>query len=174
MDTDLDVDPTDRPRTVRPADERELSDLEQDTTHIDQAHSEEQTYRETITGIKSFMGWNTSLMCIKVPQIEMISPFAGSLLQQPVGKISVNMPTDDWLCKKLDKLNLTVVKGYPSRNSDAGRLQHDQYMKTPNFTVSGMVYIPVDLVQGALWFSESISLQKKVFTFSESVKFRLL
>ena len=72
-------------------------------------------------------------MCIKVPQIEIITPFAGSLLQQPVGKISVNMPTDDWLCKKLDKLNLTVVKGYPSRNSEAGGLQHDQYMKTPKF-----------------------------------------
>ena len=30
--------------------------------------------------------------------------------QQPTGKISVNLPTDDWLCHKMDRLNLTLVR----------------------------------------------------------------
>ena len=30
--------------------------------------------------------------------------------QQPVGQISVNLPTDDWLWKKMERLNLTLVK----------------------------------------------------------------
>ena len=29
--------------------------------------------------------------------------------QQPVGKISVNLPTDDRLCRKMDRLSLTLV-----------------------------------------------------------------
>ena len=30
------------------------------------------------------------------------------------------MPTDDWLCRKLSKLNVILVEGYPSRSSEAG------------------------------------------------------
>ena len=30
------------------------------------------------------------------------------------------MPTEDWLCKKLSKLNLTLVEGYPTRSSEGG------------------------------------------------------
>ena len=28
--------------------------------------------------------------------------------QHPVGKVSVTLPTDDWLCRKMDGLNLTL------------------------------------------------------------------
>ena len=75
------------------------------------------------------MGWK------HVPDVDTATsdaddnPFAGPK-QQPVGKISVNSLTDDWLCKKLYKLNLTLVEGYPSRGSEAGVLQKDQYGKT--------------------------------------------
>ena len=48
--------------------------------------------------------------------------------QQPVGKRSVNLPTDDWLWK-MDSLNLTLVQGYLSRISLTGSLQTDQYVK---------------------------------------------
>ena len=43
MDTDMDAEPTDQPYTTGPAEEGELSDLEQDltTTDVDQASSEE-------------------------------------------------------------------------------------------------------------------------------------
>ena len=57
------------------------------------------------------------------------NPFAGSK-QQPVGKISVNLPTDDWLCQKMDQLKLTLIEGYPSRSLEASGLQRDQYVKT--------------------------------------------
>ena len=48
---------------------------------------------------------------------------------KPVGKISVNMPADEWLCKKLDKLNVTLVEGYPSHSSEAGGLLKDKFVR---------------------------------------------
>ena len=49
--------------------------------------------------------------------------------QQPVGKVRVNLPTDDWLCRKMDSLNLTLTNGYSSRSSETGSLQRDQFVK---------------------------------------------
>ena len=75
----------------------ELSDLDQGPTSadIDQALSEERTYRETMRGIRSFMGWK------HIPDLDTANseaddlPFAGPKLQ-PVGKISVNMQGAQW------------------------------------------------------------------------------
>ena len=39
------------------------------------------------------------------------------------------MPADEWLCKKIGKLNLTLVEGYPSCSSEAGGLLKDQFIK---------------------------------------------
>ena len=39
------------------------------------------------------------------------------------------MPTEEWLCKKLSKLNITLVEGYPSRSSEAGGLMMDQFLR---------------------------------------------
>ena len=39
------------------------------------------------------------------------------------------MPLDDWLCQKLECLNLTVAKGYPSRAQDSAGLKRDQFIK---------------------------------------------
>ena len=39
------------------------------------------------------------------------------------------MPLDDWLCQKLEKLNLTAVEGYPSRSQDSAGLKRDQFIK---------------------------------------------
>ena len=110
--------------------EGELSDLEQNLslTDTDQALSEEQTYRETMRGIRSYMG------CSHIPNIDSTSsnaedsPFTAPK-QQPAEKISVNLPTDDWLCRKMNKLNLTLVQGYPSKSSESGRLQKDHSVK---------------------------------------------
>ena len=52
----------------------------------------------------------------------------GLKLQTP-GKVSVNLPTDEWFCNKLSKLNLTLVQGYPSRTAEAGTLQRDQFVR---------------------------------------------
>ena len=41
------------------------------------------------------------------------------------------MPPDDWLCQKLEHLNLTVAEGYPSRAQDSASLKKDQFIKLP-------------------------------------------
>ena len=76
-------------------------DLTRDES-ADQELSEESTYRETIRGVRSFMGWH------QIPEFDIVSstddnPFAGSLVK-PTGKVSVKLPVDDWLCRKMEKL----------------------------------------------------------------------
>ena len=58
------------------------------------------------------------------------NPFAGSRVKA-TGKLSVKLPVDEWLCKKLEKLNVTIAEGYPSRNSETSGLLRDQFVKTP-------------------------------------------
>ena len=52
--------------------------------------------------------------------------FSGPKVAVP-GKISVQM--QDWLCKKLSKLNITLVEGYPSRGSEACGLMMDEFLR---------------------------------------------
>ena len=107
--------------------EGELSD-EQDLTEPNQIPYAEQTYWETMRGIRSYMGWTN------IPDVESSNtasddnPFLGPKVPVP-GKVSVNMPTEDWLCKKLSKLNLTLVEGYPTRCSEAGGLVKNQFLR---------------------------------------------
>ena len=110
--------------------EGELSDIEQEVslTDADQTSSEEQNYRETMSGVRSFMGWTHILEVDSVLSSFEDNPFAAPK-QQPAGKTSVNLPTDDWLCRKMDRLNLTLVQEYPSRSSESGGLQRDQFVK---------------------------------------------
>ena len=75
------------------------------------------------------MGWH------KIPEFDRVSssddnPFAGSQVQ-PTGKVSVKLPVDDWLCRKMEKLNLTITEGYPSRNTKTAGLLRDQFVKPP-------------------------------------------
>ena len=95
----------------------------------DQELSEEASYRETIRGVRSFMGWH------KIPEFDSISSsddnlFASSRVQ-PTGKVSVKLPVDDWLYRKMEKLNLTFTEGYPSRKTETAGLLRDQFVKTP-------------------------------------------
>ena len=120
---------SDQPPLDLYAEEGEVSD-DPETTGVnqDQPLSEEQTYRETMRGVRSFMGWS------HVPDIDSATntsednPFAGPKTEVP-GKVSVQMPTEDWLCKKLEKLNTTLVEGYPSRGSEAGGLLKDVFLR---------------------------------------------
>ena len=91
--------------------------------------SEEQTYRETMRGIRPFMGWS------HIPEVDSSNPsddnpFAGPKAPAP-SKISVQMPTEDWLCRKLSKPNLTMTEGYPSRTTEAGSLPMDHFLRPP-------------------------------------------
>ena len=47
------------------------------------------------------------------------------------GKVSVKVPVDERLCRKLEKLNVTVAEGYPSRNNENSGLLRDQFVKMP-------------------------------------------
>ena len=103
-------------------------ELLEDST--DQDLSEDANYRETIRGVRSFMGLH------EIPDYDSTAsslddnPFAGSRAK-PTGKVSVKLPVDEWLCKKFEKLNVTVAEGYPSRNTETGGLLRDQFVKTP-------------------------------------------
>ena len=106
-----------------------MSDAQDATiTNPKQSLSEEQTYRETMRGIQSFMGWT------HIPDIDSSAgksednPFAGLKLQTP-GKVSVHLTTDEWLRRKLSKLNLTLVEGYPSHSSETWGLQKDHFVQ---------------------------------------------
>ena len=104
--------------------------------------SEEQTYRETMRGIRSFMGWS------HIPDMDSSNPsddnpFAGPKAPLP-SKVSVQMPTEDYLCRKLSKLNLTMTEGYPSRTTEAGSLQWTTFSDPPSRKQSGMDYILIN------------------------------
>ena len=118
------------------ADEEEVSDLEstrpdqEELLDVDQELSAEQSYRETLSGMRSFMAWN------EIPEFDSASssqddnPFAGPRASQTV-KVSVKVPVDNWLCRKFEKLNLTVQEGYLTRNSETAGLNKDQFVKPP-------------------------------------------
>ena len=105
--------------------DRDVSRDEPDTEPTEEAN-----YRETMRGVRSFMNWH------KVPEFETVSstaddnPFAGARVQ-PTGKVSVKLPLDDWLCRKMSCLNLTITEEYTTRNNNNTGLLRDQFIKTP-------------------------------------------
>ena len=129
--SDSDSVASDRPVVDLYPEEGEISD-EPDVsfTDPDQSLSEEQSYRETMRGIRSYMGWTHIPDMDSGTKSSDDNTFAGPKLQTP-GKVSVSLPTDEWLCSKLNKLNLTLVQGYPSRTTEAGtQVQRDQFVRT--------------------------------------------
>ena len=113
MDTESDNDFSDHSLVDIFVEEGELSDQDPDVTATDpdQTLSEEQTYREMMRGIRSFMGWTHIPDMDTATSTSDDNPFEGPKIQ-PVGKVSVRIANDEWLCKKMDKLNLTLTEGY--------------------------------------------------------------
>ena len=75
------------------------------------------------------MGWH------KIPEFDSVSSsddnqFAGSQVQ-PTGKVSAKLLVDDWLFRKMEKLNLTITEGYPSRSTETAGLLREQFVKPP-------------------------------------------
>ena len=130
MATDSDSDYSDRPPVDIFVEEGELSDQDPDVaaTDPDQTLSEDQNYRETMRGIRSYMGWTHIADMDTATATSDDNPFAGPKTQL-TGKVSVKMPIDKFLCRKMGKLNLTLVEGYPSRSSEAGSLLKDQFVR---------------------------------------------
>ena len=77
--------------------------------------SEEQNYRETVRGVRSFLGWH------QVPEFESSASsqeaFDGPRTK-PTGKVSVKLPSDYWLRWKMENLNLTLTESYPTCSTD--------------------------------------------------------
>ena len=117
----VESDFSDTPPVELFVEEGELSD-EQDFAEQELLTSEEQTYREMMRGIHSFMGW-THVPDVYSSNPSDDNPFAGPKVPGP-SKVSVQKPTEEWLCKKLNKLNLTLVEGYPSQTAEASSLDH--------------------------------------------------
>ena len=90
------------------ADEGRVSDLQstrpeqEKLLEGDQELSAEQSYRETLCGVRSFMARND------IPEFDSASssqddnPFTGNRSTQ-TGKVSVKVPVDEWLCRKFEK-----------------------------------------------------------------------
>ena len=95
--------------------------------------SEEANYRETMRGVRSFMNWHKVPKFVTVSSTADDNPYAGARVE-PTGKVSVKLPVDDWLCRKMSSLNLTITEGYPTRNTDNTGLLRDQFIKTPRFS----------------------------------------
>ena len=90
-------------------------------------------YRETVRSVRSFLGWS------HIPDFEASASDADNRSDNPwkgkhprrSGKVSVELPADDWLCYKMEKLNTRVAEGYPSRSQEAAGLKQDQFIRTP-------------------------------------------
>ena len=52
------------------------------------------------------------------------------------------MPTDEWLCNKMGKLNLTLTEAYPSRSSEAGGLLKDQFVRAAKSQAKWYNFVP--------------------------------
>ena len=97
--------------------------------------TEDMTYRETVHSVRSFMGWH------HIPTFESDfsepdksnNPLKGKQPRKPT-RISVAMPPDDWLCQKLECLNL--------KDTHRGlmillALKRDQFTKVPKSQSDG-------------------------------------
>ena len=113
--------------------EGELSDIQstgpdqEELLDVDQELSAEQTYRETLCGIRSFMGWNQVPEFDSSSSVQDDNPFAGTKSQQP-GKCLLKFR---WMTGSAVNLNITVQEGYPSRASETAGLVKDQFIKPP-------------------------------------------
>ena len=97
---------------------------------LDQELSEEANYWETMRGVRSFMGWHQIQDFNSSSSSLDDNPFADARAQ-PTGKVSIKLPADDWLCRKLEKSNVTIAEGYLSKKSETAGILRDQFVKTP-------------------------------------------
>ena len=68
------------------------------------------------------------------------NPWTGTR-SQPVGKISVAFPPEDWFCRKFEQMNLYISDGHVSRSGERGWLRIDQFLKVPKLRTGGIICI---------------------------------
>ena len=96
----------------------------------DQQISEKKSYREIMRGVCSYMGWHQVPDLDRQASFQDDNPFAGSR-KPAAGRISVKLPSDDWLCQKLEKLNLSLTEWNSIHSTDTSGLYKDQFFKIP-------------------------------------------
>ena len=90
---------SDQPLVDIYVEEGQLSDEEEVAiANPEQTLSEEQSYRKTMRGTRSYMGWIQILNFDSSAAMFDDNPFVDPKLQTP-GKVLVNLPTGEWLCK---------------------------------------------------------------------------
>ena len=72
------------------------------------------------------MGWKQVLEFESSASSLDDNPFACTRTQ-PTGKL----PADEWLCRKIEKWNITVTKGYPTFASETAGLSRDHFIRFP-------------------------------------------
>ena len=133
---------------VQPTEHSPLHNLEEEgklsyqeaapvTDDTDQMFSEEQSYRETVRSVRLFK------ISTLVPHQLMITLFARPRTQQ-AGKISIKLPTDNGLIRKLEKSNITLTEGYSSKTSKASGLPKNKFLKPQGPRISSMMFTPSD------------------------------
>ena len=106
------------------------SESETDPQEKDRILSEDQIYRETVCGVRAHMEWSFIPDREYTAQSRHDNPWTGAR-SQPVGKISVAFPPEDWFCRKFEQLNLYIIDGHVSRSGERGWLRTDQFLKVP-------------------------------------------
>ena len=79
------------------------------------------------------MGWYQVLEFNSLVSSQGDNLYAGPRTQPPVS-ISVKLPSDDWLCQEMEKLNLILTEGYATRSfntSGPSGLSRYQFNKVP-------------------------------------------
>ena len=112
------------------SEEGEISDTE------GQEKNEEMNYRETVRAVRTFLGFT------HIPDFEASTgdydrsdnPWKGKHPRKS-GKVSVELPADDLLCHKIEKLNTRAAEGYPSKSQESAGLKQDQFIRTPKSQV---------------------------------------
>ena len=76
------------------------------------------------------MGWSDIPDLENSPTPWADNPWVGHRTQ-PVGNVSVLLPPEDWLCKKLEYLNLILIKGINPRARGSSHGPVFVYTKVP-------------------------------------------
>ena len=110
--------------------EDQASGSEADPQEKDRIFSEDQSYRETVRGVRAYMEWSFIPDKEFTAQSRHDNPWA-STRSQPVGKISVAFPPEDWFCRKFEQMNLYIIDGHVLRSGERVWLRTDQFLKVP-------------------------------------------
>ena len=79
------------------SDQEDVTDQpDQESPDLDKTLSKDQNYRETVRGVRAFMGWSHIPDLEYTPSSRSDNPWIGHRAQ-PVGKVSIDLPPEDWL-----------------------------------------------------------------------------